>query len=116
MVMNNDILEFGNRFDIVVKMPTKDFALAERFLKDPTELVGGLWDKKKYTLVDDGVFLLKMQEMSLPGIDSISPEMEVKFSNEDGTIFMESGRWNLAGTSKIIQDSRFMQSFKVVSM
>lgn len=58
--------------------------------------------------------MLKTNSFPIPGIDTITPEIEVDFVYDNGVIKMSSGNWTLRGTSGgIVKDSRFMRSFTI---
>lgn len=103
---------------INIKLPTKDRALVQRFLNDPQYIVESTWDKNKMQRVEQtntsSTFLLQFLAIPIPGIDIVTPEIEVKFETIDDIIYMSSGKWSLKGVSgNILKDSGFMKSFDI---
>eukprot|EP01036_Dinobryon_divergens_P029642 gene29642-38767_t len=111
---DDSIMSFGDKMDIVVRLPTRDQLTVQDFLEKTNFIVESTWERGKFKLISDGNFLLQFASIPIPGIDVINPEMEVNFVNTNGTIYMTSGNWTLRGMSGgILKDSRFMQSFDV---
>jgi len=55
-----------------------------------------------------------MSPLLLPGIDNITPEIEVDIVYNNEEIRMSSGNWTLRGNQgAIVKDSRFMQTFDI---
>lgn len=111
-----DSMSFGNRMEINVKLPTRDQALADEYIKNPKAIVEATWDRSKCRQLNERTFLLIMNTLPLPGVDSITPEIEVNFvyDSTSKSIRMSSGNWTLRGTSGgVVKDSRFMQTFEI---
>lgn len=109
----SDLLSFGKRLDINVKLPTRERYMAEAFLEDPSLVVTSTWEKDKIRRIGDNKFVLQLIEIPIPGMDVVLPEVEVVFENIDGIIYMHSGNWTLRGqgSGEVLKDSRFMKSF-----
>jgi hypothetical protein len=137
MLMNSDILKFGNKITINMKLPTKDRNIVIDFFKNINDIVEATWDN--YVLVSDSTYLIKFHSLVMPGmilslslvkivassssyliwshnigIDTITPEMEIKFNSENEKISCQSGSWKLIGNSRVLRDSSFVQSFDIV--
>lgn len=111
-----DVMAFGDRVDIKIALPSRDRTMVSEFLRDEERLLDATWERGKYRrLSDDSKYLLLFPELVLPGVDTISPEVEVQFTYKDGLIEMQSGNWTLRGMSgTVLKDSRFVQSFNIV--
>eukprot|EP00597_Dinobryon_sp_UTEXLB2267_P007121 CAMPEP_0170086958 /NCGR_PEP_ID=MMETSP0019_2-20121128/21531_1 /TAXON_ID=98059 /ORGANISM="Dinobryon sp., Strain UTEXLB2267" /LENGTH=216 /DNA_ID=CAMNT_0010304319 /DNA_START=112 /DNA_END=762 /DNA_ORIENTATION=+ len=110
----DSIMSFGDKMDILVRLPTRDKKFVQEFLNKPSYIVESTWEKGKMKPLQDGKFLLQFAAIPIPGIDVIMPEMEVNFATINDTINMSSGNWTLRGMSGgILKDSRFMQSFDI---
>ena len=100
--------------DVQVRLPTRDRSVALEFLSTPRLIVESTWDANKIKQLGKDKYLLIMPTFPLPGIDNITPEIEVDFLYTNETIVMRSGNWTLRGTSGgIVKDSRFMSSFEI---
>jgi len=111
-----DTMSFGNKMEINIKLPTRDSVLALEYLKNPKAIVEATWDRSKCRQLNDKTFLLIMHTLPLPGVDSITPEIEVDFVYDHAVkaVRMSSGNWTLRGTSGgVVKDSRFMQTFEI---
>jgi Protein of unknown function (DUF1997) len=109
-----ELMSFGNKIELSIRLPTKDLELAAEFLKDPNSIISSTWEQSKLQRLDEDKYLLKFRDFPLPGIDTISPEIEVTLKNVDGVIRMVSGNWTLRGQSSgIMKDSRFLTSFDI---
>lgn len=113
---SGDVMAFGNRVDIKIMLPSRDRTTVLEFLRDEESLLDATWERGKYRrLSDDSKYLLLFPELVLPGVDTISPEVEVQFIYKNGLIEMQSGNWTLRGMSgTVLKDSRFVQSFNIV--
>lgn len=111
---SNNMLSFGNSMKIQIKFPTKDKELVQEFLADPSYLVESTWDSNKLKRITPTVYLLQFIAIPIPGIDIITPEIEVSFENIDGIVYMNSGNWTIKGMSgKILKDSNFLKTFEI---
>lgn len=111
---SNNMLSFGNSMKIQIKFPTKDKELVQEFLDDPSYLVESTWDSNKLKRITPTVYLLQFIAIPIPGIDVITPEIEVSFENINGIIYMNSGNWTIKGMSgKILKDSNFLKTFEI---
>lgn len=111
---SNNMLSFGNSMKIQIKFPTKDKELVQEFLADPSYLVESTWDSNKLKRITPTIYLLQFIAIPIPGIDIITPEIEVSFENINGIIRMNSGNWTIKGMSgKILKDSNFLKTFEI---
>lgn len=111
---SNNMLSFGNSMKIQIKFPTKDKELVQEFLADPSYLVESTWDSNKLKRITPTIYLLQFIAIPIPGIDIITPEIEVSFENINGIIHMNSGNWTIKGMSgKILKDSNFLKTFEI---
>ena len=111
----NGIMSFGSKIPMKVTLPTRDAELAKTFISNLDSIVESTYEAGKYTKMLDGTYLLQFATLPLPGVDKITPEIEVKFvyCSDEGTIRMNSGNWTLRGTTGVLKDSRFMQTFAI---
>jgi Protein of unknown function (DUF1997) len=109
------IMSFGSKIPMKVSLPTRDADQARTFISNLDSIVESTYEAGKYMKMADGTYLLKFNTLPLPGVDKITPEIEVKFSynSTEGTIRMNSGNWTLRGTTGVLKDSRFMQTFAI---
>jgi len=99
---------------IQIKFPTKDNELVEEFLMEPSYLVESTWDSNKLKRITPTIYLLQFIAIPIPGIDVITPEIEVSFENINGVVHMNSGNWTIKGMSgKILKDSNFLKTFEI---
>lgn len=115
LAMTVGLLKFGNKMDIRVRLPTRDRLLAEDFIKDPTVIIQSTYDSSKATRLSDTLWRIKFAEIPIPGIDTVSPELDMDFRYANGSIYMQSSQWALKGSknSQILKDSKFIQSFNI---
>jgi hypothetical protein len=111
----NQLMSFGSKMAIKIPLPTRDPNLAKAFLSNTDGIVQSTWDKGKFDRLGDGSYLLKFASLPIPGVDTISPEIEVVFINsaQESSITMKSGNWTLKGQTGTIKDSRFMKTFNI---
>jgi hypothetical protein len=111
----NGVMSFGSRIPMKVSLPTRDADQARTFISNLDSMVESTYEAGKYVKMDQGKYLLKFATLPLPGVDKITPEIEVQFlyDKEEGTIRMNSGNWTLRGTTGVLKDSRFMQTFAI---
>lgn len=111
----NGVMSFGSKIPMKVTLPTRDANQARTFISNLDSMVESTYEAGKYVKMDDGKYLLKFNTLPLPGIDKITPEIEVQFLYDsiEGTIRMNSGNWTLRGTTGVLKDSRFMQTFAI---
>ena len=77
-------------------------------------IIEACWDSGMYQQLSEKTYLLKMSPLLLPGIDNITPEIEVDIVYNNEEIRMSSGNWTLRGNQgAIVKDSRFMQTFDI---
>ena len=81
---DNDLLSFGNTMKIQIKLPTRDLDLVNEFLNDPQYIVENTWDKNRIKKISSKTFLLQFLAIPIPGIDVVTPEIEVNFENING--------------------------------
>ena len=113
-VTDNSLMYFGNRIDLCIKLPTRDNAIATSFISNPTKIIETTWDGSKRTKINDNSYLLKFRDFPLPGIDSISPEIEVSIDFLDGKLKMLSKEWKIRSkTGALLKDSKFMKKFDI---
>jgi hypothetical protein len=98
-----------------VVLPTRDPDQARKFISNFDTIVEATYETGKYEKIGPGKYLLKFNTLPLPGVDKITPEIEVNFqySPEEGTIRMSSGNCILKGTTGVLKDSRVMQTFAI---
>ena len=112
----SDMLYLQNRMDIRISLPTKDHSLASRFIEDEKKLLDATWEKGMYKVVNqkDKSYTLMFPPIVVPGVDTLSTSVNVKFTIEDGKIIMRSNDWSIRGKNgAILKDSKFMESFQV---
>jgi hypothetical protein len=111
----NGLMSFGSEIPMRVALPTRDPDQAKNFISNLDTIVEATYETGKYEKMGPGKYLLKFNTLPLPGPDKITPEIEVgfEFSAEEGAIRMKSGNWNLKGTTGVLKDSRFMQTFAI---
>ena len=115
-------MTFGSRVNIQITLPSRDVGTVSEFLQDEERLLDATWEPSKYrrlppssSSTSDKRYLLLFPELVLPGVDTISPEVEVQFQFSNGVIEMKSGNWTLRGVSgNVLKDSRFVQTFNIV--
>lgn len=109
-------VSFGDRIPMKISLPTRDLNQARSFISNLDSIVEQTYETGKYTKISSGKYILKFNTLPLPGIDKVTPEIEVQFFFDEitGTINMKSGNWTLKGsTNGVLKDSRFMQSFAI---
>lgn len=116
---SREVMSFGNRVDIQITLPSRDVDTVSAFLQDEARLLDATWEPTKYRVLpsqqDRRSYMLLFPELVLPGVDTISPEVEVQFQYKEGCIRMTSGNWTLRGLSgNVLKDSRFVQTFNIV--
>lgn len=120
---STQVMTFGNRVDIQITLPTRDRTTALEYLQDESSLLESTWEKNKFQKIPATIhstgqekkYLLLFPRLVLPGVDAISPEIEVQFIYANGLIEMKSGNWTLRGDSgNILKDSRFLESFNIL--
>lgn len=111
----NGVMSFGSKIPMKVTLPTRDADQARTFISNLDSMVESTYEAGKYVKMDNGKYLLKFNTLPLPGVDKITPEIEVQFLYDiaEGTIRMSSGNWTLRGTTGVLKDSRFMQTFAI---
>ena len=111
----NGVMSFGSKIPMKVTLPTRDAEQARTFISNLDTMVESTYETGKYVKMDSGKYLLKFNTLPLPGVDKITPEIEVQFLYDaaEGTIRMNSGNWTLRGTTGVLRDSRFMQTFAI---
>ena len=111
----NGLMSFGSKIPMKVPLPTRDAEQAKSFISNLDSIVESTYEAGKYTKMADGTYLLQFATLPLPGVDRITPEIEVKFvyDSTEGTVKMSSGNWTLRGTTGVLKDSRFMQTFAI---
>lgn len=115
-----EVMTFGNRVDIQLTLPSRDRSTVTDFLQDELALLDATWEKGKFTRLgspsdNKKKYLLYFPKLVLPGVDTISPEIEVEFRYANGLIEMHSGNWTLRGDSgNVLKDSRFVESFNII--
>jgi len=111
---DNSLMSFGNRIEMNIRLPTRDPELATSFIRNPRSIIEKTWDKTKLQRKSDTCYLLKFREFPLPGMDAISPEIEVDLRFDDGKIKMQSGDWTIRSkTGGIMKDSKFLNTFDI---
>ena len=117
---SSPLLTFGNTFPIAVSLPTPDVIMARKYLSDPNYIIETSWPSGTYKpMAVKGSYKLGMGTFSIPGIQTIIPEIDAYFSvdPETGFINMKSGEWSITGSGQgILNDSNFMNSFQIVSL
>lgn len=83
-INKNEVLSFGNTMKIQIKLPTRDINLANEFLNDPQYIVEQTWDRNRIKKITSTTFLLQFLAIPIPGIDVVTPEIEVIFENVNG--------------------------------
>lgn len=73
----DDIMKFGNTMKIQVKLPCRDEDIARGFIANTDTLLSALWEQGKYSTIAPSKYLLVMNSITLPGFNSITPEIEV---------------------------------------
>ena len=114
--LSADTLQFGDRCEISITLPTRNRALAISYLEQEQLLLEATWEKGKFSRLpsSDNTFRLLFPTLTLPGVDTVSPEIDVIISCVNGSIELKSGNWTLRGTSgHVLKDSRFMESFAI---
>jgi hypothetical protein len=114
-----DTLKFGDRCDISITLPTRNRALVISYLEQEQLLLEATWEKGKFrrlpsTSGPPNPYRLLFPTLTLPGVDTVSPEIDVTIACVNGSIELKSGNWTLRGTSgHVLKDSRFMESFAI---
>lgn len=112
--LNLDNMSFGNRIELNIRLPTRESALATSFISNPASILETTWDGKKREKLNKNMYLLKFREFPLPGVDTISPEIEVVLNFHDGKLMMSSRDWKIKSkTGALLKDSRFMKKFDI---
>ena len=109
-------MSFGSKLDLAIRLPTRERAVAQSFIRDPHAILGATWDKDKFTRLSQSTYLLRMAPFPMLGVDTIAPEIEVTLAYEETSslIRMTSGNWALKGTNGgVLKDSRFVKSFTI---
>jgi hypothetical protein len=111
---DEEIMSFGNRMSINIKMPTRETIHAAHFLSKPSALIESCWDKDCLKQLNKDKYIMMFQPVLIPGLGSIKPEIEVNLKYEDGVMSLESGNWTIRGSAgEIMKDSRFMHTFDI---
>ena len=113
----NDMMSFGNRMALSIRMPTKDVKIASQFISSPRRILDACWDKDKAKpiLTDSNLYLLEFSTIMIPGLGQLKPEIEVTTKYSNGVLSMNSGNWTIKGSSGgIMKDSRFLRTFDIV--
>lgn len=109
-----ETLSFGSKLIIDIKLPSKDRDMVDNFLRDTEYIVENTWERTKLKKVSPSTYLLKFISIPIPGLDIVTPEIEVTFENIGGVVYMKSGRWSLLnGKGTILKDSNFVTSFDI---
>ena len=115
----SQLMKFGNTFPITVKLPTPDISTARKYLSNPGYILESTWPQGCFKpLGEPGSYVIQMGNFNLPGVQSILPEIETKFTIDPNTGFikMDSGHWAITGSGgDILKDSKFKNSFDIVS-
>ena len=74
---NDELMKFGHAMDISLKLPCRDFQVANAFLSDTDGLMEALWEQNKFKRLANNHYLLIMNPITFPGFDVITPEIEV---------------------------------------
>ena len=72
-------MKFGHSMDISLKLPCRDFQVANAFLSDTDGLMEALWEQNKFKRLANNHYLLIMNPITFPGFDVITPEIEVRY-------------------------------------
>ena len=73
-----------------------------------------VYDKSMYQQLQPETYRLQFAQIPIPGIDIVTPEIDVNFIAKNDIIVMKSGNWTLKGKSGLIlKDSKFMQTFNI---
>ena len=123
------MLTFGEELILDIKLPTRSRELAESFLlkgvngENYERILKATWknDFKKLTTNtinnnndndnNDNIYELSLDILSLPGFGTIETKIEVEFFTDDGRVGLKSRNYSLSGSSSIIKDTSFMDSF-----
>lgn len=90
---------------VKVKLPTKDRSIVERFLRETDHLIENVWDKAKIRKLAPERYLVKLSVIPVPGLNIISPELEVELSNHKGTLYVNGEKCLLRdGCGKLLTD------------
>jgi len=73
---------------VKVKLPIQDRSMVERFLRESEHLVEGVWDKAKIKKSAPERYLVQLSVIPVPGLNIVSPELEVELSNHKGTLYV----------------------------
>lgn len=65
--MTNELLKFGDKLSISIKVPTKDTRILSSFLSIPHKMIEAAYDKDSITKISDDHYLLKLASLTLPG-------------------------------------------------
>lgn len=111
---DNSIMTFGRRMEVDVLLPTRDQRLASAFLQKPEYIIQSTFEQDKFQQLTDEKYLIKFLAIPIPGLDVVTPEIELDFVSEQGKVSMRSNGWTLRGQSgDVLKDSKFMQSFDI---
>jgi hypothetical protein len=104
--------KFGDKFDLVVKLPTVRGDIARSYIS-PKNILAAVWREGKYTAISPDSFQLSFDSFDIPGFGSITPVTDVTFIvSSNSTIFMQSEKFMLQGNSILLKDSAFTNSFR----
>lgn len=109
-----DLLSFGNKLRIDIKLPTKDRDMVDKFLRDTEYVVENSWEKAKLKKLSHSTYLVKFISIPIPGVGIITPEIEVKVANIGGAVYIKSGRWSLLdGKGNTLDDPSFVAGLDI---
>lgn len=114
---------FGEELMLDIKLPTRSREIAESFLlkgvkgENYERILKATWknDFKKLDTIKDtnnNVYELSLDILSLPGFGTVETKIEVEFfTSDDGKVGLKSRNYSLSGSSSIVKDNSFMDSF-----
>lgn len=110
-------VNFGNKFDIRVALPTRDGALAETFLQCPADIIQTIYSAEQATQLSPTLWRIRFADVNIPAMDTISPVIEMTFEYlpDSRSIAMRSQSLTLSSTqgskrSSLLSDSSFLAS------
>lgn len=110
-------INFGNKFDIRVALPTRDCSLAESFLQSPADIVQTIYGAEQATQLSPTLWRIRFADVNIPAVDTISPiiEMTFEYLADSRSIRMHSRSLTLsskqgAKRSGLLSDSSFLSS------
>lgn len=110
--LQGDLIQFGNRMDIRVPLPTTDPTIGLRFLQQPDLIVESAYDSSRRTKLQSGNYAIKFAQIAIPGFDVLVPEVEVQFVHVNSELQMQSQRCVLSG-GPFARDTNFVDSLHV---